>query len=38
MRTVQMTLDDELVENIDRVAHALRTTRSALPGWRCRMP
>jgi len=29
MRTVQMTLDDELVENIDRVAHTLKTTRSA---------
>jgi len=29
MRTVQMTLDDELVETVDRVAHALKTTRSA---------
>ena len=29
MRTVQMTLDDELVENIDRVVHVLKTTRSA---------
>ena len=29
MRTVQMTLDDDLVENIDRVVHALKTTRSA---------
>jgi metal-responsive CopG/Arc/MetJ family transcriptional regulator len=29
MRTVQMTLDNELVETVDRVAHALKTTRSA---------
>ena len=29
MRTVQMTLDNELVKNVDRVAHALKTTRSA---------
>jgi metal-responsive CopG/Arc/MetJ family transcriptional regulator len=29
MRTVQMTLDDELVETVDRVVHALKTTRSA---------
>ena len=29
MRTVQMTLDDELVETVDRVAHAMKTTRSA---------
>lgn len=29
MRTVQMTLDDELVEQVDRVVQALKTTRSA---------
>ena len=29
MRTVQMTLDDELVETIDRVVQSLKTTRSA---------
>ena len=29
MRTVQMTLDDELVRLVDRVAKKLRTTRSA---------
>ncbi|MBE0618905.1 MAG: ribbon-helix-helix protein, CopG family [Proteobacteria bacterium] len=29
MRTVQMTLDDELVELVDRVAEELHTTRSA---------
>ena len=29
MRTVQMTLDDELVEEIDRVSKKLSTTRSA---------
>ena len=29
MRTVQMTLDNELVKNVDRVARALKTTRSA---------
>lgn len=29
MRTVQMTLDDALVEEVDRAATALGTTRSA---------
>ncbi len=29
MRTVQMTLDDSLVEEVDRTATALGTTRSA---------
>ena len=29
MRTIQMTLDDALVENVDRVVKKLKTTRSA---------
>lgn len=29
MRTVQMTLDDELVEAVDKVVKRLKTTRSA---------
>ncbi len=29
MRTVQMTLDDELVDSVDRIVQALKTTRSA---------
>jgi len=29
MRTVQMTLDEDLVETVDRVARDLHTTRSA---------
>jgi len=29
MKTVQMTIDEELLEAIDRVAKRLRTTRSA---------
>ena len=29
MRTVQMTLDDEIVELVDRVVKKLHTTRSA---------
>ena len=29
MRIVQMTLDEDLVQTVDRVAKALRTTRSA---------
>lgn len=29
MRTVQMTLDDELVEEVDRVSKLLHTSRSA---------
>jgi metal-responsive CopG/Arc/MetJ family transcriptional regulator len=29
MRTVQMTLDDELVKTVDRVVSRLQTTRSA---------
>jgi metal-responsive CopG/Arc/MetJ family transcriptional regulator len=29
MKTVQMTLDDELVEDVDRVVSELHTTRSA---------
>lgn len=30
MKTVQMTLDDELVEEVDLLAKELNTTRSAL--------
>lgn len=29
MRTIQMTLDDELVKAVDRVSKRLRTSRSA---------
>lgn len=29
MRTIQMTLDDELVTTVDRVVSRLKTTRSA---------
>ena len=29
MRTIQMTLDDELVKKVDTIANALHTTRSA---------
>ncbi len=29
MRTVQMTLDEQLVEAVDRIARKLKTTRSA---------
>jgi metal-responsive CopG/Arc/MetJ family transcriptional regulator len=29
MRTVQMTLDDQLIESIDEAAKSLKTTRSA---------
>lgn len=29
MRTIQMTLDDELVKAVDRVSKELRTSRSA---------
>ena len=29
MKTVQMTLDDDLVADVDRVTRRLRTTRSA---------
>jgi metal-responsive CopG/Arc/MetJ family transcriptional regulator len=29
MRTIQMTLDDELVATVDRLVKQLRTTRSA---------
>lgn len=29
MRTIQMTLDDELVEDVDQVVKKLKTTRSA---------
>lgn len=29
MRTVQMTLDDDLVSSVDKAAKRLRTTRSA---------
>lgn len=29
MRTVQMTLDDELVERVDNIVKELKTTRSA---------
>ena len=29
MRTIQMTLDDDLVKKVDAIANALHTTRSA---------
>ena len=29
MRTIQMTLDDDLVKSVDRVSKELQTTRSA---------
>lgn len=29
MRTIQMTLDDELVSNVDKIVKTLNTTRSA---------
>ena len=29
MRTIQMTLDDDLVESVDKIVKDLRTTRSA---------
>ena len=29
MRTVQMTLDDQLIESIDKATKSLKTTRSA---------
>ena len=29
MRTIQMTLDDDLVEAVDRIVKKLKTTRSA---------
>ncbi len=29
MRTIQMTLDDELVDRVDKIARELKTTRSA---------
>ena len=29
MRTIQMTLDDDLVESVDNMAKELKTTRSA---------
>ena len=29
MRTIQMTLDDELVDSVDQVVKKLKTTRSA---------
>ncbi len=29
MKTIQMTLDDKLVENVDKVVKKLKTTRSA---------
>ena len=29
MRTIQMTLDDELVESVDEIVKELQTTRSA---------
>lgn len=29
MRTIQMTLDDDLVETVDKVVKKLKTTRSA---------
>ena len=32
MRTIQMTLDDDLVTAVDRVSKELQTTRSAFAG------
>ncbi len=29
MRTIQMTLDDELIEEVDKIVRELETTRSA---------
>jgi metal-responsive CopG/Arc/MetJ family transcriptional regulator len=29
MRTIQMTLDDDLVKSVDKIAKELKTTRSA---------
>ena len=29
MRTIQMTLDEDLVESVDRIVEELKTTRSA---------
>ena len=29
MKTIQMTLDDELVDSVDRIVKLLKTTRSA---------
>ena len=29
MRTIQMTLDDDLVQTVDEIVRALNTTRSA---------
>ena len=29
MRTIQMTLDEDLVQTVDEIVHALNTTRSA---------
>ena len=29
MRTIQMTLDDDLVQTVDEIVHSLNTTRSA---------
>ncbi|UCH00475.1 MAG: ribbon-helix-helix protein, CopG family [Deltaproteobacteria bacterium] len=29
MRTIQMTLDDELVESVDKIIKEIKTTRSA---------
>lgn len=29
MRTIQMTLEDDLVESVDRIVRELKTTRSA---------
>ena len=29
MRTIQMTLDEELVEKVDKIVKSLKTTRSA---------
>lgn len=29
MRTIQMTLDDDLVKTVDKIARELKTTRSA---------
>ena len=37
MKTIQMTLDDDLVEAVDRIAKKLKTTRSAFTRQALRM-
>ena len=35
MKTIQMTLDENLVKEVDQVVKQLRMNRSALPGRHC---